>query len=162
MCIEKPLELPYWNCTCLGRITADHLITVCLFTFLVCRKIKSPNLIYFAWIPKDFKLHFTIPKTIKLFQFKSRILEKKIRDLQTFSYNSMPYVHSYRNIQTNKKTHITNTHTHTFTKTHTYNETFSFWPNDKSRPSNINTNWKSFFTMPNYGPLKRKVVVKIV
>ena len=42
--IEKPLELPDWNLSCLRRVTADHLKDFCLFTFLVCRKIESPNL----------------------------------------------------------------------------------------------------------------------
>ena len=41
--IEKPLEIHEWNLTCLRRITVDPLKIICLFTFLVCQKIKSPN-----------------------------------------------------------------------------------------------------------------------
>ena len=51
LCLEKPLELPDWNLPWKRESQlANTLKVFCLFTFLVCRIIKSPHLTPKSWV----------------------------------------------------------------------------------------------------------------
>ena len=41
--LEKPLELPDWNLSCLRRITADHRFSVCLYSIVTLGKLQRAH-----------------------------------------------------------------------------------------------------------------------